>query len=72
MATLGRIDVTKNFLRVRQKSPTKFHPASFRMKRVGKRGVMIVVACPKRAWNPKTHRCRKPMQVQSIVYPRKR
>lgn len=72
-----RIDVTKNWLRERLRSPRACDPASFRAvrrqsRKHGSRGVLLTFCCPRGSWMPRARRCRRSMVVQSLARPRKR
>lgn len=66
---MPRRDKTKNQIRERQFSPKLCAADSFRTKRVGERGVQVVLCCPKRMW--KHGRCKVSMRAQSIRKPRR-
>ena len=65
-------DVTKDFIRMRQKSPKSFDPRSFRTIDVGRKGfTKIIVGCPKGKFDVKKKRCRVGLQTQSIIKQRR-
>lgn len=66
----AKIDCGVTVCRERVKSPTAFDRRSFRTKRVGSRGTMIVVGCPIGHWHPKRRgrkKCDVGMQSQTIL-----
>ena len=63
------IEVTKNFVRRRLKSPRSCAPGSFRTVKRGRN--RIVVCCPRGKYNRKSHRCRVGTVAQSILRKRK-
>ena len=66
------VDITKDFVRIRQKEPSLFDKKSFRTVDVGKKGfTKVIVACPKRKFDVKKKRCKVGLQVQSILLSRK-
>jgi hypothetical protein len=62
---MPRVDVTKNYRRERQFSPTHCAAGSFRMKEVGEHGTKLVLCCPAGKWKRK--RCKVGMKVQSVL-----
>lgn len=64
---MGRkIDITNDFVRIRQESPRKFDPKSFRTIDPGRPGgTQLVVACPKGEF--KRGRCRVGLETQSVI-----
>lgn len=65
-------DVTKNYVRERQISPTACAPGSFRTitRGKGKKKIKLVVCCPR--GKQAKGRCKVGMVAQSILKPRKR
>lgn len=64
---MPRRDVTKNFIRERQFSPSRCAKGSFRTIKRGK--LRLVICCPKRKWNRRTQRCKVGTMAQSILKP---
>lgn len=64
--TIGKVDVTKNFCRYRQKPVKAFDKRSFRTKKISKE-TDIVIACPRGKWNNTTKRCKVGTQAQTIL-----
>lgn len=54
------------FDRKRIRSPKEFDPRSFRTKEV-KKGVKVVIGCPKGKYSPKTERCKVGTRAQAIL-----
>jgi hypothetical protein len=65
---LGRVDVTRNYVRKRQFSPKKCAAGSFRT--IERGDTKIVVCCPKGEWDKRRQRCRVGTRAQSILKPR--
>jgi len=65
---LGRVDVTKNYVRRRQFPSSKCAKGSFRT--IERGDTKIVVCCPKGSWDKRTKRCRVGTRAQSILKPR--
>lgn len=53
----------------RIENPDKFDPRSFRSKKVGAKGTIIVVGCPKGEYSPSEKRCRTGMRIQKKLKP---
>lgn len=65
----GRVEVTKRFVRTRQRPISSCARGSFR---TVKRGAhRIVVCCPKGKWNRRGRYCRVGMRAQSVLKRRK-
>lgn len=65
MAKRKKCKMVKNWCHCKKASSKKFHPGSFRTKTV-KKGVQIVVGCPKGKW--RKGRCTVGMKPVSIHY----
>lgn len=59
----------KKYCDERQQDPRKFDPRSFRTIKLGKKGKLGTVGCPKGEWQPRKKRCRVGMQLQRILIP---
>jgi len=58
-----------NFCRETLSPPGGYDRRSFRMKKVGKKGKQILVACPVGKWNGRTKRCKVAMKLHAILRP---
>ncbi len=58
------------YVHFRMEDPKKF--GHLRTKKIGNRGTLMIVACPKGKLNKKTHRCNVGMKTQAILVPKSR
>jgi hypothetical protein len=59
------LEVGKNYVRKRLRSPRSCSPGSFRTVKRGR--TRIVVCCPRGKWNRRSRRCRVGTMAQSIL-----
>lgn len=66
------IDITKNYIRLRQKSPSYFDKSSLRTIDPGKRGhLKLVIGCKVGKYDKKKQRCKRGTEIQTVILKKK-
>lgn len=67
---MPQVECQKSFCRERQAPPGDFDPRSFRSRKT-KAGTILIFGCPRGAWKARAKRCSEPLQLQTILRPKR-
>jgi len=69
---MPHVDITKDYVRLRQKSPSYFDKSSFRTIDPGERGhLKLVIGCKKGSYDKKKQKCKIGTEVQTVLLRKK-